>query len=89
MFSLSAEEKIRLVIFNSFNGFFGHHKINTPDELKREHNFIDDFGADSLDIAEMLLDVEDAFDCTIIEEDAEKIETIGDLFDYANEHNLM
>ena len=45
-------------------------------------SFIDDLGADSLDIVELIMAFEDAFDVEIPDADAEKISTVGDAVDY-------
>jgi acyl carrier protein len=47
--------------------------------------FIDDLGADSLDIVELVMSLEEEFDVEIPDEDAEKIQTIGDAIDYLKE----
>ena len=51
-----------------------------------EASFIDDLGADSLDIVELIMALEEKFDTEIPDEDAEKIVTIGDVVDYIKEH---
>ncbi len=50
-------------------------------------SFIDDLGADSLDTVELMMDIEDEFDLSIPEEEAQKIITIGDAIKYVEEHN--
>ena len=45
-------------------------------------NFVDDLGADSLDIVELVMAMEEEFDIEISDDDAEKIQTIGDAFTY-------
>lgn len=47
-----------------------------------EAHVIDDLGADSLDVVEMVMALEEAFDIEIPDEDAEKIRTVQDIFDY-------
>jgi acyl carrier protein len=54
----------------------------TKDDLVLEASFIDDLGADSLDIVELVMAMEDAFDIEIPDDDAEKIQTIADAFSY-------
>ena len=51
-------------------------------ELTLETKFIDDLGAESLDIITLLMEFEDAFDKRIPEEDAEKLVTVGDAVKY-------
>jgi len=52
------------------------------DDLVPEASFIDDLGADSLDIVELVMAMEEAFDIEIPDDDAEKIQTISDAFSY-------
>ncbi|MDU1348130.1 MULTISPECIES: acyl carrier protein [Clostridium] len=52
------------------------------DEIKMESSFIDDLGADSLDIVELIMALEEEFDIEIPDEDAEKISTVGDVVEY-------
>ncbi len=54
----------------------------TPEECVPEASFIDDLGADSLDLAELLLEMEDTFDVEISTEDIKKIRKIQDVIDY-------
>lgn len=55
------------------------------DEAVATASFIDDLGADSLDIVELVMSLEEEFDIEIPDEDAEKIQTIGDAIDYVKE----
>lgn len=48
------------------------------DEITMETTFVDDLGADSLDIFQIIMGIEEAFDIEIENEDAEKIVTVGD-----------
>lgn len=52
------------------------------DEIAMESSFIDDLGADSLDIVELIMALEEEFDLEIPDSDAEKITTVGDAVDY-------
>ena len=51
-----------------------------------EASFIDDLGADSLDIVELIMALEESFDMEIPDADAEKVVTVGDVVDYIKEH---
>ena len=53
-------------------------------EVNEDANFIDDLGADSLDVVDLVIGFEDAFDIQIPEEDSEKIKTVGDAVAYIN-----
>ncbi len=53
-------------------------------QVTLEASFKDDLGADSLDIVELVMELEDEFDMEISDEDAEKISTVGDAVNYIN-----
>ena len=52
------------------------------DEISMESSFIDDLGADSLDIVELIMALEEEFDIEIPDSEAEKIAIVGDAVDY-------
>ncbi len=52
------------------------------DEVAMESSFIDDLGADSLDIVELIMALEEEFDLEIPDSEAEKITSVGDAVDY-------
>jgi acyl carrier protein len=52
------------------------------DEVTMESSFIDDLGADSLDIVELIMALEEEFDIEIPDNEAEKIASVGDAVDY-------
>jgi len=53
-------------------------------KITEESSFVDDLGADSLDIVELIMAFEEEFDVEIPDEDAEKIKTVGDAIKYLN-----
>ncbi|MFS0751879.1 acyl carrier protein [Oceanobacillus sp. 1P07AA] len=53
-------------------------------KVTMEASFKDDLDADSLDVVELVMELEDEFDMEIADEDAEKINTVGDAVDYIN-----
>jgi acyl carrier protein len=55
-------------------------------EVTPEAHFIDDLGADSLDTVELVMALEEEFGIEISDEDAEKIQTVGDVIKYIDEH---
>ncbi len=55
-------------------------------EVKPEASFIDDLGADSLDIVELIMALEEEFELEIPDKDAEKIVTVGDAVEYIKAH---
>ena len=54
--------------------------------VTQEASFIDDLGADSLDIVELIMAIEEEFDMEIPDTDAEKVVTVGDVVDYIKEN---
>jgi len=56
------------------------------DQVTRETSFVNDLGADSLDTVELVMEFEEEFDITIPDEEAEKIQTVGQAIQYIEEH---
>ena len=56
------------------------------DKITAATTFINDLGADSLDTVELVMEFEDEFDLNIPDEDAEKIQSVGDAIKYIQEH---
>ena len=52
------------------------------EKVKRDTKFIEDIGADSLDIVELVMEFEEEFDITIPDDQAEKIKTVGEAIDH-------
>ena len=59
---------------------------SSKDKVTGETSFVNDLGADSLDVVELLMEFEEKFDLNIPDEDAEKIQTISDAVAYIEEH---
>lgn len=68
------EEKVKKIICEQLN-------VNEEDVVP-EASFVDDLGADSLDQVELIMAMEEEFDISIPDEDAEKIRTVQDAIDY-------
>jgi acyl carrier protein len=56
------------------------------EEVTMESSFVDDLGADSLDIVELIMALETEFDLEIPDEEAESIATVGDIVEYIKAH---
>ncbi len=74
---MAVEDKIKDLIVE--------HLGVSMDEVVPEASFIDDLGADSLDIVELVMAIEEEFGLEISDDDAEKIQTIGDAINYVDE----
>ena len=72
------EDRVRAIVVNQL----GVH----PEQVNRNASFIDDLGADSLDIVELIMAFEEEKGVTIPEGDAEKLTTFGKVLDYLNKH---
>ena len=57
------------------------------EEVTIDASFVDDLGADSLDIVELVMAFEEAFEIEIPDEDAEKIQTVKDAIEYIQSHS--
>jgi acyl carrier protein len=55
-------------------------------EINRETNFVADLNADSLDTVELVMEFEDEFETSIPDEEAEKIQTVGQAIDFIKSH---
>lgn len=56
------------------------------DEVTAEASILDDLGADSLDVVDLVMNLEEAFDTEIPDEDIEQLKTVGDVVRYIDEH---
>ena len=74
----SVEERVRKIIVERLNVDEG--------EVTMEASFIDDLGADSLDIVELVMALEESFGVQIPDEDAEKITTVKQAIEYIQKH---
>jgi acyl carrier protein len=76
---MSIEDKVKKIIAE---------KLSVEmEEVVPAASFVDDLGADSLDLVELIMSMEEEFDIDISDEDAEKITTVKDAFDYVQQHS--
>ena len=70
----SVEERVKKIVVEQLG-------VNEG-EVSGDASFVDDLGADSLDTVELVMEFEDEFEISIPDEDAEKIQTVGNAIDY-------
>ena len=73
-------------IFEKVKGIIVEQLGVTDSNVTMDSSFIDDLGADSLDIVELIMALEEEFDTEIPDADAEKVVTVGDVVDYIKDH---
>jgi len=71
---MTLEEKVVSIIMEQLDV--------TREECSTEASFIDDLGADSLDLVELIMEMEETFDIQIADNELEKIRTIGDVLNF-------
>jgi acyl carrier protein len=76
---MSIEDKVKRIISEKLSV--------SIDEIVPEASFVDDLGADSLDLVELIMSMEEEFDIDISDEDAEKLVTFQDVIDYIKAHS--
>lgn len=74
----TVEERVRKIIVEQLGV--------KEEQVTVEASFVDDLGADSLDTVELVMALEEEFECEIPDEDAEKITTVKQACDYVNAH---
>lgn len=72
-------------VFEKVRGIIAEQLGVDPAEVKEDASFVDDLGADSLDVVELVMAFEEAFDLDIPDEDAEKIAKVKDAVSYIRE----
>ena len=73
-------------IFEKVKSIIIEQLVAAEDAVTLEASFIDDLGADSLDIVELIMALEEEFDIEIPDADAEKVVTVGDVVDYIKDN---
>ncbi len=75
---MSVEDKVKEIIIEQLGV--------DPEEVTNEASFINDLGADSLDTVELVMALEEEFDIEIPDEEAEKLQSVGQAIDYIKAH---
>lgn len=75
---MSVEEQVKKIIMEQLGV--------TAEEVKPEASFVEDLGADSLDLTELIMAMEEAFDVEIADDDAQKILKVEDAISYVQNH---
>ncbi len=75
---MNLEDKVRKIIADTLS--------KSESEIRPESSLTEDLGADSLEIVELAMAMEEEFSIEIPDEDIEKIATVKDIIDYINEH---
>ena len=76
---MSVEEKVKKIIAE---------KLSVElDEVIPDASFVDDLGADSLDLVELIMAMEESFDIEISDDEAEKLQTVQDAISYIKNHS--
>ncbi|HTP52858.1 MAG TPA: acyl carrier protein [Anaeromyxobacteraceae bacterium] len=78
MTTANVEQKVKSIIAEQLGV--------SEDEIKTTSSFIEDLGADSLDIVELVMAMEEEFEVEIPDEEAENIKTVQDAINYINTH---
>ena len=75
------EQRVKEIIVNQLN-------VN-EEQITPEASFLDDLGADSLDIVELVMAFEEKFGCEIPDDEAQKIETVGKAIEYLEKYHVV
>ena len=72
------------MVFEKIKGIIADRLGIDENEIKLESNFVNDLGADSLDVVELVMALEEEFEVEIADEDAEKVGTVSDVVKYVS-----
>lgn len=75
------------MIFEKVKSIIAEQLSLDEDEIKLESSFVDDLGADSLDVVELIMALEEEFDIEIPDEDAEKVSKVENVVEYIKSHS--
>ncbi len=76
---MPVEEKVRKIVAEKLSV--------EAEEVVPEASFVDDLGADSLDLVELIMAMEEAFDIEVPDDEAEKLQTVQDAVNYVKAHS--
>jgi acyl carrier protein len=76
---MSIEEQVKSIIMEQLGV--------SADDVKPEASFVEDLGADSLDLTELIMAMEEAFNVEIADEDAQKLYKVKDVLSYIESHS--
>ncbi len=82
------EGDIKMADFEKVKSIITEHLGVDESEVTPEASFVEDLGADSLDTVELVMALEEEYGIEISDEDAEKIQTVGDVMKYIDDHNI-
>ena len=74
------------MVFESIKTILSEQLEVNPEIITMDTNIVDDLGADSLDVVELLMSIEDEFDVEIPDEKIESLRTVGSVVDYIQEN---
>ena len=74
------------MVFEKLKGIISEQLEIAEEEITMESNIIDDFEADSLDLVDIVMSVEDEFDVEVPEDAVEKMKTVGDVVKFIEEN---
>lgn len=74
------------MVLEKVRGILAHQFDVAADTITADTNIMEDLGADSLDVVDMLMSLEDEFDVEIPDEEIEKMRTVADVVSYIEEH---
>ncbi len=75
--SSNIEERVKKIVAE---------QLGVKEDIANDASFVDDLGADSLDTVELVMALEEEFECEIPDDDAEKITTVQQAIDYVNKN---
>ena len=76
---MSVEDRVKKIVSDQLG--------KSVEEIQSDSSFVDDLGADSLDTVELVMALEEEFDCEIPDDAAEKIQTVKDAIDFLKENS--